>query len=37
MPFGSMYGAYQMINDRKEQFDLEIAPFTPFSAKIAVL
>ena len=28
MSFGSMYGPYQMINDRKEQFDIEIAPFT---------
>ena len=28
MPFGSMHGTYQMINDRKEQFDIEIAPFT---------
>lgn len=27
-PFGSMYGTYQMINDRQEQFDIEIAPFT---------
>ena len=28
MPFGSMHGTYQMINDRKQQFDIEIAPFT---------
>ena len=28
MPFGSMHGTYQMINDRREQFDIEIAPFT---------
>jgi ApaG protein len=28
MPFGSMHGTYQMINDRKERFDIEIAPFT---------
>jgi ApaG protein len=28
MPFGSMHGTYHMINDRKEQFDIEIAPFT---------
>ena len=28
MPFGSMHGTYLMINDRKEQFDIEIAPFT---------
>lgn len=27
VPFGSMHGTYQMINDRKEQFDIEIAPF----------
>jgi ApaG protein len=27
VPFGSMQGTYQMINDRKEQFDIEIAPF----------
>jgi ApaG protein len=27
-PFGSMHGTYQMTNDRKEQFDIEIAPFT---------
>jgi ApaG protein len=27
-PFGSMHGTYQMINERKEQFDIEIAPFT---------
>jgi len=26
-PFGSMHGTYQMMNDRKEQFDIEIAPF----------
>jgi ApaG protein len=28
MPFGSMHGTYQMTNDQKEQFDVEIAPFT---------
>jgi ApaG protein len=28
MPFGSMHGTYRMMNDRKEQFDIEIAPFT---------
>ena len=28
MPFRSMHGTSQMINDRKEQFDVEIAPFT---------
>jgi ApaG protein len=27
MPFGSMHGTYQIVNDRKEQFDVEIAPF----------
>lgn len=27
VPFGSMHGTYQMVNDRKEQFDIEIAPF----------
>ena len=27
VPFGSMHGTYQMISDRKEQFDIEIAPF----------
>jgi ApaG protein len=27
VPFGSMHGTYQMVNGRKEQFDIEIAPF----------
>jgi ApaG protein len=27
-PFGSMHGTYQMVNDRGEHFDIEIAPFT---------
>ncbi len=27
-PFGTMNGTYQMINQGKEQFDIEIAPFT---------
>lgn len=27
VPFGSMQGTYQMINDHNEQFDIEIAPF----------
>ena len=27
-PFGSMHGTYQMINQRGEEFDIEIAPFT---------
>jgi ApaG protein len=27
-PFGTMHGAYQMINQAGEKFDIEIAPFT---------
>jgi len=27
VPFGSMHGTYQMIDDRNEHFDVEIAPF----------
>src|ERR1700736_1328367 len=27
-PFGSMHGAYQMVDQSNEQFDIEIAPFT---------
>jgi len=27
-PFGSMHGTYQMTNERREHFDVEIAPFT---------
>jgi ApaG protein len=27
LPFGSMHGTYQMVNEQKEQFDIEIAPF----------
>ena len=27
-PFGSMHGTYQMVNERDEKFDIEIAPFT---------
>ena len=27
LPFGSMHGTYQMVTDRNEQFDIEIAPF----------
>lgn len=27
VPFGSMHGTYQMIDDRKDHFDIEIAPF----------
>jgi ApaG protein len=26
-PFGSMHGTYRMVNDRTEEFDIEIAPF----------
>src|SRR5580704_9686937 len=28
LPFGSMHGTYQMVNDRSEEFEIEIAPFT---------
>lgn len=27
-PFGSMHGTYQMVNGKREVFDIEIAPFT---------
>ena len=27
-PFGSMRGTYQMVNDKRESFDIEIPPFT---------
>ena len=27
MPFGTMHGTYQMVNQRNEEFDIEIAPF----------
>lgn len=27
LPFGSMHGTYQMVNEQNEQFDIEIAPF----------
>ncbi|GAC1468157.1 MAG: Co2+/Mg2+ efflux protein ApaG [Gemmatimonadaceae bacterium] len=27
-PFGSMRGTYQMVNDKREHFDIEIPPFT---------
>lgn len=27
-PFGQMHGSYQMVTDRGEPFDIEIAPFT---------
>jgi hypothetical protein len=33
MPCGLMRGTYQTIDDHNEQFDIEIAPFTPFSAR----
>jgi len=28
VPFGSMHGTYQMVNQAVEKFDIEIAPFT---------
>ena len=28
LPFGMMHGTYQMVNDRSEEFEIEIAPFT---------
>ena len=36
VPFGSMQGTYQMVNDREEQFDIEIAPFTLMEPQTAV-
>ena len=36
VPFGSMHGTYQMVNDREEQFDIEIAPFTLMEPQTAV-
>jgi ApaG protein len=27
-PFGSMRGTYQMVNDKRESFEIEIPPFT---------
>ena len=27
LPFGSMHGTYQMVNEHNEHFDIEIAPF----------
>jgi ApaG protein len=27
LPFGSMHGTYQMVNEQNEHFDIEIAPF----------
>jgi ApaG protein len=28
LPFGTMHGTYQMVNDRSDEFEIEIAPFT---------
>jgi ApaG protein len=36
VPFGSMHGTYQMIDDRQEQFDIEIAPFVLTEPNTAV-
>ena len=36
MPFGSMQGTYQMVNDRQEAFDIEIAPFVLAEPNTAV-
>ena len=36
VPFGSMHGTYQMVDDRKEQFDIEIAPFVLAEPRTAV-
>jgi ApaG protein len=36
VPFGSMHGTYQMVNEREEQFDIEIAPFTLMEPQTAV-
>jgi ApaG protein len=36
VPFGSMQGTYQMVNDRQEQFDIEIAPFVLMEPQTAV-
>jgi ApaG protein len=36
VPFGSMHGTYQMVNDREEQFDIEIAPFVLMEPQTAV-
>jgi ApaG protein len=38
-PYGSMRGTYQMVNDRQEQFDVEIPTFAlaePFSNGMTV-
>lgn len=36
VPFGSMHGTYQMVNEREEHFDIEIAPFTLMEPQTAV-
>ena len=36
VPFGSMQGTYQMVNDREEHFDIEIAPFVLMEPQTAV-
>jgi len=36
VPFGSMHGTYQMVNDREEKFDIEIAPFVLMEPQTAV-
>jgi ApaG protein len=36
VPFGSMQGTYQMVNDREEQFEIEIAPFVLMEPQTAV-
>jgi ApaG protein len=36
VPFGSMQGTYQMVNDRQEKFDIEIAPFVLMEPQTAV-
>jgi len=36
VPFGSMQGTYQMVSDREEQFDIEIAPFVLMEPQTAV-
>jgi ApaG protein len=36
VPFGSMQGTYQMVNDREEKFDIEIAPFVLMEPQTAV-
>ena len=28
LPFGTMHGTYQMVNDHSDEFEIEIAPFT---------